>query len=226
MFSRFCFDIVYPNRCPCCDEFIPWNEYICSKCRDRVLIDTSELCGKCGKRKEDCMCSSALNYVNYDGAVAISYYSEARKALIAMKDSSNKNFGIFAGEILGSIINEKQELKSCNGIVSVPMNRWNKLLRGYNQAKIIADAISDVTGIPVMNNCLIKQFSYKSQHTLNAADRKKNTESFQSAGRDLKDMKLILCDDILTTGSTLSKCAELLKMCGAEKVYAAVAATV
>lgn len=224
MFSRFCLDIVYPNRCPCCYEFLPWNEYICSKCREKVLIDTSELCSKCGKRKEDCICGAALKY---DEAVVMSYYeNEAKNALISMKNSSNKNFGIFAGEILGNIIIKKPEWKSCDGIVPVPMNRWNKILRGYNQAKIIANAISDVTGIPVMDDCLIKRFGYKSQHSLNAADREKNTESFQPMGRDLEGMKLIICDDIITTGNTLNRCAELLKMCGVEKVYAAVAATV
>lgn len=222
--GRFCFDIVYPNRCPCCNEFLVWNEYLCDKCRKKVLIDISELCRKCGKHKKECICASLLKY---DEAAAIAYYEEeARSGLLVMKDSRNKNFGIFAGERLGQYVKENSSWQSCDGIVPVPMDRRSRFLRGYNQAEVIASEMSFVTGIPVMNNCLIKIHGYRVQHTLNADDRKRNTESFQPMGRDLEGMRIILCDDILTTGNTLSRCAEILKMCGAKTVYAAVAATV
>lgn len=220
---RFCIDIVYPNRCPCCNDFIVWNEYLCGRCREKVLISAEELCSKCGKMKEECMCASLPKY---DEAAVISYYEkEAKNALIEMKRSQNKNFGWFAGQVLGEWIKTQPEWLSCNGVVPVPMNIRKKIARGYNHAEIIAKEISFVTGIPVMNDCIIKQGGYSEQHTLNAAEREKNTESFIPAGRDLEGMKLIICDDILTTGNTLNRCAEILKMCGAKAVYAAAAAT-
>ena len=220
---RFCTDLVYPNRCPCCNDFIVWNEFLCSSCREKVLVSTEEICDKCGKMKEECMCASLPKY---DEAAVVSYYeNEAKKALIEMKRSQNKNFGWFAGQKLGELIKTCPEWLSCDGIVPVPMSKRKKIARGYNQAEIIAKEISSVTGIPVMKDCIIKQGGYREQHTLNAAEREKNIESFLPAGRDLEGMKLILCDDILTTGNTLSRCAEILKMCGAKAVYAAAAAT-
>lgn len=221
---RFCADIIYPNRCPCCSEFIVWNEYLCPACEEIILIDTDILCTKCGKTKEECICASLLKY---DEAVAISFYEEGTKdAIIALKRSYSRNFGYFSGEKLGLWINAHPEWKSADGIVPVPMSRLKKLARGYNQAEIIAKAVSKTTGIPVMKDCIIKRYGFSEQHTLSAEERAKNTESFIPAGRDLEGMKLILCDDILTTGNTLSRCAEILKMCGAKKVYAAAAATV
>lgn len=170
------------------------------------------------------MCASLLKY---DEAAAVSFYEEeAKTALLAMKDSYSMNFGFFAGERLGSWIKAQPEWQSSDGIVSVPMSRRKRMLRGYNQADVIAKAVSQTTGIPIIKNCIIKRHGFSEQHTLKASDRAKNTESFIPAGRDLEGMKLILCDDILTTGNTLSRCAEILKMCGAKTVYAAAAATV
>lgn len=221
---RFCADVIYPNRCPCCDGFILWNEYVCPACEEKILIDTESLCIKCGKIKEECICASLPKY---DEAVAISFYEEVtRKAVIAMKQSENTNFGYFAGEKLGLWIASRPEWKDADGIVYVPMSKMKKLARGYDQAEIIARAISQKTGIPILKNCIIKRRGFSEQHALSAEERAKNTESFIPAGRDLEGMKLILCDDIITTGNTLSRCAEILKMCGAKTVYAAAAATV
>lgn len=223
-FSRFCADIVYPNRCPCCGEFIPWNEYLCTPCREKVLIDADLLCRKCGKAKEECMCASLLKY---DEAAAVSFYeNETKTAVLAMKCSENRNFGFFAGEMLGRWIKNQPEWMRSEGIAAVPMSRIKRLTRGYNQADIIAKAVSQETGIPIIKNCIIKRHGFRQQHTLSAAERAENTECFIPAGRDLEGMRIILCDDILTTGSTLSKCAEILKSCGAKTVYAAAAATV
>lgn len=201
-----------------------WNEYICHVCEEKIFIDTDILCRKCGKIKEECICASLPKY---DEAVAVSFYEESTKrAVIALKRSYNMNFGYFSGEKLGIWINSHPEWKNADGIVPVPMRRMKKLASGYNQAEIIAKAISQKTGIPILKNCIIKRRGFSEQHTLSAEERAKNTESFIPAGRDLEGMKLILCDDILTTGNTLSRCAEILKMCGAKTVYAAAAATV
>lgn len=222
--GRFCIDIIYPNRCPCCDKFIMWNKYLCDECENKVLIDTDKLCRKCGKRQDECIC---VDLLEYDGAFSISYYeNETKDALIALKRSYSKNFGFFAGEKLGNLIKADDNWLRFDGIVPVPMEKYHRFIRGYNQAKIIAEGISEVTGIPIMNNCIIKEKGYKPQHTLSAEEREKNVLCFNAGKRRLDGMNLIICDDILTTGNTLSRCAEILKLCGAKTVFAAAAATV
>lgn len=162
----------------------------------------------------------------YDEAAALAFYEDkARTGLIELKSSLNRNFGLYAGEELGLWIKGQPVWMNADGIVPVPMHWTKRLRRGYNQAEIIAKGISSVTGIPVMKKCIIKKYSRTAQHKLGAKERAENVYSFIPAGRDLEGMRLIICDDIITTGSTMSRCAEILKKCGAEAVYAAAAAT-
>ena len=222
-FFRFCLDLLYPNRCPCCDTFLPWNVYICGDCKEKMRISPDDLCRKCGKAKEECMCAVLPAY---DEAIAVSYYEkEAKKGLIAMKASTSRNFGWYAGEQIGKWILEQPDWMMTDGIVPVPMSFGKRMLRGYNQAEIIAEGIASVTNIPVRKHCLKKKHGFRAQHTLSAKERAENIESFRSGNRDLRGYRLILCDDILTTGLTINRCAEILKESGAETVYAAVAAT-
>ena len=219
----FCIDIVYPNRCPCCNCFIEWNRYICDECEAEVKVDADVFCRSCGKVKQECICAVLPAY---DRAAVVSFYEgKSKTALISMKESSNRNFGRYAGENLGKWIEQQPDWMEADGIVAVPMHWTKKLLRGYNQADVIAKSISSVTGIPVEKKCIIKRYSRKAQHKLGAKERAENVYSFISGGRDLEGRKLILCDDIITTGSTMSRCAEILKECGADVVYAAAAAT-
>lgn len=221
---RFCADIVYPNRCPCCGGFIVWSDYLCIGCEEKSAADINDICHYCGKFRDECICAQLLRY---DSAAAVTYYEdEAKNGILEMKSSRSRNFGYFAGEKLGRIIKSDPVWRNADGIVPVPMNASRRFAKGYNQAETIAREISSVTGIPVMNDCIIKLRGFKSQHTLNADDRKKNTKCFIASGRDLGGMRLIIVDDILTTGSTLDRCADILKQCGAEAVYAAVGATV
>ncbi|MBQ8688214.1 MAG: ComF family protein [Ruminococcus sp.] len=190
---------------------------------EKIHVSPDALCRKCGKAKEECMCAVLPAY---DEAIAISYYKkEAKSGLIAMKKSTSRNFGWYAGEQIGKWILEQPDWMMTDGIVPVPMSFGKRMLRGYNQAELIAKGIASVTHIPVLKNCLKKKHGYRAQHTLGAGARAENTEAFQPGGRDLRGYRLILCDDILTTGITMNRCAELLKESGAEAVYAAVAAT-
>jgi ComF family protein len=220
---RFFLDLWYPNRCPCCGEILVWDALVCDACQKQIRIDPEQLCKQCGKAKTDCLCATLPQY---DAAMVMSYYEAgAKNGLLEMKTSVNRNFGWYAGQTLGRQILENPDWMMVDGIVPVPMHIRKKVLRGYNQAAVIAKGISSVTHIPVLNHCLKKNAGGREQHTLSAQERDRNTEVFQQTGRNLHGYRLILCDDILTTGSTMNRCAEILKACGAETVFAAAAAT-
>ncbi len=220
---KFCADIIYPNRCPCCRNFIMWNEYICSDCIKAMTIDQNDICEGCGKNYKDCLCDS---FPEYDKAMALTYYENpAKLGIIRLKRSISKNFGIYAGTELGKMILQRPSWMEADCIAAVPMSPLKKFIRGYNQTDVIVKSISKCTGIPIIKGCIKKKNGYRAQHTLTASERAKNTESFVHCGMDLQGLKIILCDDILTTGNTLNRCASLLKECGADKVYVAVAAT-
>ncbi len=219
---RFLVDLIYPNRCPCCGDYILWNKYLCSGCIDKVRVDRKYLCYRCGRTKAECTCAGMLFF---DGVFSVSYYeNEARDGLLALKTGRNRNFGYFTGQELGNRIAARYDWMQADGIVAVPMRPLKRFIRGYNQTELIAKEISRITGIPVLDKCITKKGGYRAQHTLSAHERDENADCFVSAGRDLEDKVIILCDDIMTTGSTIRHCEKILRDCGAVKVYVAVAA--
>lgn len=213
----FLTDILYPNRCPICGGLIKWDLFICTDCEEKLKADRVNACRGCGK--EQCVCGKLM----YDGAVALFDYSEtAKRGVYSLKDGS-KGFGRYLGEKLG------REVKDSFGgsldlIVPVPMAKEGFRKRGYNQAEVMAEKISEATGVSLKNGILYKSGS-AAQHTLNKEQRSENVLSFGIRECALDGMSILLCDDVLTTGSTVGKCAELLKSKGAAKVYAAVGTT-
>ena len=100
-----------------------------------------------------------------------------------------------------------------------------KRRRYCNPAEVLAKEIAAVTRIPMRTDLLHCAETAVAQHTLSAAQRRKHVSQFSAAGKDLKGYRILLCDDVLTTGSTMNRCAELLKAQGAVSVAAAAAAT-
>jgi competence protein ComFC len=222
---KYIIDLIYPNRCPCCNKFIRWNAYVCDECIDKMSIKDDEYCIKCGKKKENCLCNLGLSF---DRVYMVTDYLDTSKlGIYALKDSKNTNFAKYCGIQLGKkILAAKDADADC--IVYVPMKSRKKRKRGYNQAEIIADSIRYVIGSPVEKNALRKNNKVKdlTQHSLNAEERFENAERMFISGKaDVVGKKIILCDDVMTTGYTLNKCSEILKKNGAKTVIAAVAAT-
>ena len=105
-------------------------------------------------------------------------------------------------------------------IVYVPMTDTAKRKRGYNQSELLANALSEKTGVPVFNG-LKKVKETKRQATLSRVERLKNlNQAFRITNkRELKDKTVVIVDDVTTTGSTAQAIAERLKKAGALKVY-------
>ena len=110
-------------------------------------------------------------------------------------------------------------------IVPVPLHASRQRERGFNQAKLIAQLLSVDSSIPARP--LLKRVRYTTTQT--ALDRAERMENLHNAFRlrkkaNVRALRVLLVDDVLTTGSTLSECARVLKRAGALSVYAATAA--
>ncbi len=214
---RFLADLVYPARCPICGAFAEWDELICEKCKGELEETDESVCSGCGNCV--CICERAA----YTRTVTAFFYDgTARRGILSLKDGA-KEFGYFVGRFLGEKIKESGEMNA-DIIVPVPMSPQRRRERRYNQAEVIADGISEITGIRKANGILYKTGSAV-QHELNSEQRRENVSAFGIRECSLDGMKILLCDDVLTTGSTMCKCAELLKTKGAAEIYAAVGAT-
>lgn len=217
----FVLDLFFPNRCPICDDLIAYDSFICDKCGEKLLEYVSQegsVCKICGKN----ICNGHEGLF-YSRIMSCYYYKDTVKdGIYSLKDSS-KNFGFHIGKLLSEKIISDSVMSNADFIVPVPMSKKGIRKRGYNQAYVIAKEISERTGIKLLNNVLFKKNS-EVQHTLNVEQRKKNVNAFYSSCTDLSEKKIILCDDVLTTGSTMNKCAQLLIDMNASEVYGAVGA--
>lgn len=218
-------DLLFPSRCPFCDRFIPFDRICCDECASDLDWADENICTGCGKSIfKDCLCGK----VSYDMCITAAYYKDgARHGIHNMKFRSDPA----AAEIFGRIIGDRLKVLcpdvQIGAAVPVPMPREQKRQRGYNQAELIAKAAVKGTDIPIITDALIRKNVRKSQHLLGAEDRAKAVgEQYFKGDIRLDGMTVLLVDDVLTTGSTLDRCAALLKEMGAERVICGVCCTV
>lgn len=128
------------------------------------------------------------------------------------------------GRAMATLIQADYVLKNADVLMPVPLFWWKKIRRGYNQAELLAQTISQETGIPIQN-VLTRVKNTKTQTRLSESERCDNVKNaFTVQTNDIKDKKVLLIDDVLTTGATIQECARVLKDAGACEVYSCVAA--
>ncbi len=215
---RFADDIIFPNRCPFCGKFIMWNEYLCEECGKNLTYANDVICHGCGQEK----CRCGKNTDAFDSIYASFFFDEAKQAVYRMKN----NGGVCFAELSAK---EFAERASVNGvikadmIVPVPMGRRKRRKRGFNQADVFGKSLGRALGIPVRRDILFKYDENDEQHLHSREERRERVKAlFYGEEADLSGKNIIVCDDVMTTGSTLSYCSELLKNMGAESVIAVV----
>lgn len=214
--KAYILDIVFPNRCPFCNEIIKWNKQLCDHCRSKLIPACEQICHKCGNY--NCVCGEGKNY---DNAYAALFFDDENvsDAIYEFKRIGMYNLAEYTAEIVCKYI-DKADL-----VVGVPMGKRKQRSRGHNQADILAKCIGEHLDIPFAKKLLYKIDTQEEQHHFSEAERKKRVKDlFYGSNADLKGKIVVLCDDVMTTGSTLNQCAGLLKEMGADKVIVCVCA--
>lgn len=213
----------FPNKCVFCDKIIGVEGSCCTECEKTLPYVRAQICPKCGK--DDCIC--AKEKFAFDELTVPFYYDkQVRRSILRFKFQNApyyaRSYACFiARRLINSQLAAKAEL-----ITFVPLYKSDKRSRGYDQAQKIAQELSKITEIPC-ERLLIKLRKTKKQHDLSAKERRKNLKGvFTVCGQeDVKGKTIILCDDVMTTGSTLNETAKELKKAGAEAVVCCTVAT-
>lgn len=194
---------VFPNRCIFCGEKIPFDRYFCENCSipEKPCVRMFNL--KPGRKGLNSHILKVHSPALYEG-----YY---RKSLHLYKFRKKT---VFADSYAKLITDMGIYDKEADFITYVPLTKKKLRDRGYNQSELIARKISLYTQIP-LKGTLIKIKDNSLQHTLTKDERRKNVKDVYEVSADVKGKNIILVDDIVTTGATLTACASLLYKAGA-----------
>ena len=218
---RYLLDIIFPNRCPFCDNYIKWNKIACDSCIDKLSYVDDNICRKCGKN--NCACGNDLFY-DYS-YIACYYEGLVTNGIINLKINNALNAAEFFSYIIYSKILGDE--KKYDLVIAVPMSLKKQRDRGYNQAEEFAKFIAKKINSPINTKILFKIDSNIEQHKLNSKQRQENVINSYYIKKDynLSGKNILLCDDVITTGSTINECSRLLKESGATRVDIAVCST-
>lgn len=215
--------LLYPHKCFLCGEVLSSDAWLCETCE---LPNTGdELCPRCAKTPEDCLCGRAELY--FDRALAPLYYSEAVSyGIHRFKYDGRQYYADFLGSLMADKIRQSGGALP-NIVTFVPMSSQKKRWRGFCQSELLARIVAKELSLPLLDGCIRHTDKGGVQMAQKGFEqRRKNAKiSFQSGHKLLQDKHILLIDDVLTTGSTLARCSQLLKEQGALSVAVLCAAT-
>ncbi|MCH5323925.1 MAG: ComF family protein [Eubacterium sp.] len=201
-FLRRAADVVYPARCPVCNRIIKLGEYICAKCDSEFEYKNSK--SRIGEYP--------LYYV-------CEYDDKAKRIVLAAKNDWDGDKLDFMAKSIYDILREYNVIDDFDGVVPIPMYYKNKRERGYNQTEMIARKLSELSSIKIVQ-AIRKDEQTAQQKQLSRTERQENLRTAFSVDNDiaLYGKRLLVLDDVCTTGATLKAAGSLLISAGCESV--------
>lgn len=221
---------LFPPICPICSkELLDKGEHICKSCQKEEIFIKGATCYSCGKpikNYEKEYCSDCRQHPkNFERGMGLCIYQKpVTDSLAAIKYKNQRKFAqYYLEEIRKRKYKELQQLK-VDVVIPVPIYRKKRRKRGFNQAEIFAKGIAQMLDVPMYTKIVERIHDTKPQKQLNPGERKKNLKKafcgnykeYQKAGMP---KRVLLVDDIYTTGSTAQTVTAALKQMGVREVY-------
>ncbi|MCJ8328963.1 MAG: ComF family protein [Lentisphaeria bacterium] len=213
---------IYPELCPICKKS-EQKKSACDSCIKKLEFLPRPVCEKCGgfldNRSSICLdCQSQARA--WDSAYSIFIFEgTARESIMRFKYSGDMTMIPYFAECAYKELTRKEQPR-IDMVVPVPLHWMKLILRGFNQAEVIATELSRHLNCDTANVLKRRRWT-KSQSTLSRTKRRENLKQVFHAkkGIDLSNKHILLVDDVFTTGATLNSCTRVLKRAGAEKVH-------
>ena len=221
-------DILFPPRCLGCRQFGNW---LCQNCRDKIEVIRTPICYKCRRLSPDFkICSGCRRHQPYLNRVIVySYWQSPLKELVyGLKYHRVKPIAeVLGGWLTGIVTNFCPETNLI--IVPVPLHQRRMWDRGFNQAELLAEVISQSLHQPLVKAIRRRRFT-RPQFGLTKTKRLTNVAAAFAIAPRYQSLiigrTVLLVDDIVTTGATLNECAKILKQNGAKEIWGLVLARV
>ncbi len=222
-------DLVFPPRCPLCGEGLQAQTGLCAACWSELAMPGEPSCALCqrpfsGGIAEGSICAPCLAQPpRHDGVAAGTLYNDtSRRLVLAFKHGRR----IALAPMMARLIAARMAAVDENWLlVPVPLHRWRLWRRGFNQAALLAREIGKLKGARLEVDALLRR---KQTPILGGLTRTARARALSGAiavnprrAASLKGARVVLVDDVLTSGATSGACVRVLKRAGAEKVVVA-----
>ncbi|MBW0178922.1 ComF family protein [Sediminibacterium sp.] len=202
--------LFYPHQClGCGSDFLRLSHLLCSRCIHQ--LPETGFFEKAGNPVE----KAFYGRLRVEKAAALYYFTKnslVQGLMLQLKYRGNRNAGLFLGRMMGHAILSSGRFTDIDLLVPLPLNAKKQFKRGYNQAELICKGISEVCGIPLEVNTVVRKQFTESQTTQNRVARWLNMEGvFEVRFPDkLINKHILLVDDVMTTGATLEACGSYI----------------
>lgn len=223
-------DLLLPPRCGFCRALLRAeqpNALLCSKC-EQTILNPDHCCSYCGYpltalQDDFCPLCSEHSYAFYAACAVSLFQGELRKAILRFKYSGKRELASLFGQLMARQVRQCR-WPAVEAVVPIPLHRQKLRERGYDQALLLAQVLAKELGLPVQL-LLSRRQPTVSQTTLSAAQRWQNMDgAFVVKKQPNVPQRVLLVDDLLTTGATAHFAADALHQAGVEEVYLAVIA--
>lgn len=218
--------MIYPRRCPFCGDIQPYGApSACKKCISGLKKVEPPFCLRCGKtvsfdEQEYCRDCEQLPKSYERGYPVFVYQEPVKKALYDFKYHNQRDYAAFFAKCMYYRYKEEWERLSFDGIVPVPVHKRKLKKRGYNQAALLGKELSGYLKVPCYANYLKRQVDTGPQKELNDKERMKNVKNALKISENRIELKrVLLVDDIYTSGATIESCTQVLHLAGVDKVW-------
>lgn len=235
-YFRVLLDMVFPPRCFGCDKdiFAEEKSYICKECLKKISYAGENRCLRCGSElgpfaqalRRGCTRCRSIR-VKFNSAYYAAKFEGVIRELIHKFKYNNAVF--LAKPLVEILINHSPKAglnlndlkKDVDLIVPVPLFWWRRFTRGYNQSELLAKNIGRHLLLPVSTNNLYRIRNTIPQTRLSRTQRQENMRGAFAIKRaeEFRKRRVLLIDDVLTTGVTASECARAIKAAGGEKIH-------
>jgi len=216
-------DTFFPRLCLCCNKKIS-DGYLCLNCQEKITFLQPPLCRYCSALvviENGNICKKCFGKTYpYDRILSLTAYREPMPSLIHLFKYKNYDF---IGEFLSSLmIRQLRKIRfnpfGYDFIIPVPMHKNKLKMRGYNQSEILAKLLSNYFKIPFKNDIIADIRTRTSQTKFSGTNRWQNVEGVFEVKKNIRRKRLILIDDIFTTGATVKSCCQELRKNGANTI--------
>ncbi len=227
-FVLFVTELLFPPRCPGCDEILTATDRkksFCKSCLKNIKIVGNITCMKCGRPLKDatteyCSTCAKTTHIFDKGYATFQYFGPMKSAMYRLKYSNKRCYCRAFAKYTAMLYRNEFSKQNFDAIIPVPMYKKKEKARGYNQAAVIAKALSKEFDIPILSNNIHRIVDTKPMKGLNPLERKENIQNaFKLSENTIQLNKVLIVDDIYTTGSTMDAISAVLKQHKVASIY-------